>query len=239
MSAQGLAEAIEFLDRAISLSPGYAQALAYAAHCRAMRPMLACSPDVDRDFREADELSRRALESDPTDPVALTVAASIPVALRRDYRAGGDLIDRSLSINPNSAFSWNRRGWISAWAGELEPAMAAFEKAMRLSPLDPQWGAGPKFGMASALCWSGRPEEALPWVRRALQDRPDFTGIHRLLIAVLWLSGRHAEAREAAGKYLEMLPGFSLRNARKVSPIRGTPGQERYYDALRAAGLPK
>ena len=239
MSAQGLAEAIELLDRATALSPGYARALAYAAHCHAMRPILAYSVDADGDFRRADELSRRALESDPADPMALNVAAHIPVILRRDYQAGGDLIDRSLAINPNDSFSWARRGWISAWAGDIETAMAAFEKAMRLSPLDPQWGVSPKFGMASALCWGGRPEEALPWVRRALQERPDWAGIHRLLIAVLWLSGRHAEASEAARRYVEMVPGFSLRHARKVSPVRGTPGHERYYDALREAGLPE
>jgi len=238
MSAQSLAEAIGLLDRALALSPGYARALGYAAHCRAMRPILACSPDADRDLREADDLARRALESDPGDPMALCVAANIPVVLRRDYQAGGDLIDRSLAINPNDALSWNRRGWISAWAGEIETAMTAFEKAMRLSPLDPQWGAAPKFGMASALCWGGHPEEALPWVRRALQELPDHAGIHRLLVAVLWLSGRHSEAREAARKYLEMVPGLSLRHARKVSPVRGTPGHERYYEALREAGLP-
>ncbi|WP_395712635.1 hypothetical protein [Reyranella sp.] len=93
------------LDRAIALSPDYAQALAYAAHCRAMRPSLAYSCDADRDFREADELSRRALESDPADPVALQVASLIPVIVHRDYQAGGDLIDRSLAINPNDAIS--------------------------------------------------------------------------------------------------------------------------------------
>jgi adenylate cyclase len=239
MSAQSLAEAIELLDRAIGLSPGYVRALAYAAHCRAMRPILACSPDAERDLREADELSRRALEIDPADPIALNVIAHIPVVLRHDYQAGGDLIDRSLAVNPNDAFSWNRRGWISAWAGEVESAMPAFEKAMRLSPLDPQWGGTAKFGMASALCWDGRPEEALPWVRRALQDRPDHAGVHRLLVAVLWLCGRHGEAREAARRYVDMVPGFSLRDARKVSPLRGTPGHERYYDALREAGLPE
>jgi adenylate cyclase len=239
MSAQSLAEAIELLDRAIAVSPGYARALAYAAHCRAMRPILACSPDADRDFREADALSRRALDCDPADPMALNVAASIPVILRRDYQAGADLIDRSLAINPNDAFSWNRRGWIRAWAGETDTAMSDFEKAMRLSPLDPQWGASAKFGTASVLCWDGRPDEALPWVRKALQDRPDWAGIHRLLIAVLWLSDRHAEAREATRTYLAMVPGFSLRDARKVSPVRGTPGHERYFDALREAGLPE
>jgi adenylate cyclase len=239
MSARSLAEAIELLDRAIGLSPGYARALAYAAHCRAMRAILVCSPDTDRDLCEADELSRRALDIDPVDPIALNVVANIPVILRHDYQTSGDLIDRSLAINPNDAHAWLTRGWISAWAGEIETAMAAFEKAMRLSPLDPQRGAAAKFGMASALCWDGRPEEALSWVRRALQERPNWAGIHRLLVAALWLSGRHAEAREAARTYLGMVPGLSLRHARKVSPVRGTPEQERYFDALREAGLPE
>ena len=236
MSAQSLAEAIELLDRAIALSPGYGQALAHAAFCRAQRPQLAYSADADRDLREADELSRRALECDPADPVALDVASLIPVVLRRDYEAGGDLIDRALAINPHNGTCWVRRGWISVWAGDIEAAMLAFEKATRLSA--PGQPSG-KFGIATALCWAGRHEEALPWVRRALQDFPGFSGVHRLLVAVLWLSGRHEDAREAARKYVEMLPGFSLSQARKVSPIRGTPGQERYYQALREAGLPE
>jgi adenylate cyclase len=238
-SEAGLAEAIVLLDRAIGLSPGYAEALAFAAHCRAMRPMLAYSVDAERDFREADELSRQALESNPANSTAITTAAFIAVVVRRDYQTGGDLIDRSLAINPNDLWASGIRGWISVWAGEVESAMTAFERVMRLNPIDPQWGRDGKFGMATALCWGGRPEEALPWIRTALQDRPGFAGIHRLLIAALWLTGRHAEAREAAGKYVKMLPGFSLRQARRVSPIRGTPGQERFYEALRAAGLPE
>jgi TolB-like protein len=238
-SAQGNAEAIGLLDRAVALSPDYAQALAHAAICRVVRPTLGHSPDPDRDLREAAELSRRALESDPTDTVALYVAAFVAVLGERDYEAGWDLVDKALAINPNDARAWNRRGWINAWAGEAEPAMTAFEQVMRLSPLDPQWGFSPKFGMASVLCWDGRPEEALPWVRRARQERPDHAGIHCLFIAALWLSGRHVEAREAARNHVEMVPRFSLRNARKVSPLRGTPGHEQYFDALRKVGLPE
>jgi adenylate cyclase len=239
MTAQSLAEAIELLDRAIGLLPDYAGALAHAAMCRAMRPIHGFSPDIDKDFREAAELSRRALDSDPTDPLALSAAAFTTALLRRDYQASWDLIDRSLAIDPNNAIARGTRGWISVWAGEIEMAIAEFENAMRLSPLDPQWGSTFKHGMALALCVGGRPEEALPWVRRALQERPDWSAAHRSLIAVLWLSGRHAEAREAARKYVEMVPGFSVRRAREISPARATSGQERYFDALREAGLPE
>lgn len=238
-SPQGIADAIELLGRAVALSPDYAQALAHAAICRVVRPTLGYSPDPDRDFREAAELSRRALESDPTDTIALQVAAFVAVMVDRDYEVGWDLVDKSLAINPNDTRTWNRRGWINAWAGEVEPAITAFKTVMRLSPIDPVWGFSPKFGMASALCWGGRSEEALPWVRRALQERPDHAGIHLLFIAALWLSGRHVEAREAARHHVEMVPGFSLRHARKVSPLRGTSGHEQFFDALRKVGLPE
>jgi adenylate cyclase len=239
MSTQGIAEAIELLDRAIGLSPDYAQALAHAAMCRTLRLILGHSADAGRDFREADELSRRALDNDPTDAIALrTVAFNAPL-LKRDFRAALDLVDRSLAINPNEAMSWSTRGWINAWMGETETAVTEFENALRLSPLDPLWGSTVTLGMASALCWGGRLEEALPLARKAVQERPDWSTALRILVAVLWLSGQHAEAREAARRYVEMFPGSSMRRVREASPVRGTSGQERYYDALREVGLPQ
>ena len=132
-SPQGIAEAIELFGRAVALSPDYAQALAHAAICRVVRPTLGHSPDPDRDFLEAAELSRRALESDPTDTIALQVAAFVAVMVDRDYETGWDLVNKSLAINPNDTRTWNRLGWINAWAGEVEPAITAFKTVMRLS----------------------------------------------------------------------------------------------------------
>jgi hypothetical protein len=93
--------------------------------------------------------------------------------------------------------------------------------------------------MASALYFAGRAEEALPWARQVMQERPDWSVAHRSLIAALWLSGRHAEARDAAKKHLEMFPRFSVRHDREISPVRGTSGHERYFEALEQAGLPR
>jgi adenylate cyclase len=240
LSAQSLAEAIELLDRASSLSPDYVQALAWATMCRAMRAVRGYSPDSEKDLREAGELSQRALNRDPTDPVALTAAAYVALMVRRDYQTAWDLVDRALAIDPNAAFNWGIRGWFSLWAGETEMAMTAFEKAMRLSPLDPQWGATFKGGMAGALATSGRPEEALPWARRALQENPNWPGPHLTLIAGLWLLGRHEEAREAARRHVEMFPRFSIHRYLEATPYRRTPEQQRYFfGPLREAGLPE
>jgi hypothetical protein len=85
-----------------------------------LRPFHGYSTDPIRDFREASELARRALDSDPEDPVGLRAAAATIVLVNRDYQAGWHLMDRSLAIDSNSAYSWNIRGWISMWAGEPE-----------------------------------------------------------------------------------------------------------------------
>jgi tetratricopeptide (TPR) repeat protein len=190
-------------------------------------------------LREAAELARRALESDPTDPMALSLNGFLAALLRRDHQGGRDLVDRSLAINPNDALSWNIRGWINVWAGETVTAIAEFDRSMRLSPFDPHWGGNATQGMAYALCWSGRVEEALIWARRSVQERPGWSISLRLLIGVLWLSGQHAEAKEAAGKFVQMFPNYSVRRAREFSPLRGTSEQMRYFEALEEAGLPE
>lgn len=136
MTRDGLSQAIELLDRAITLAPTYAEALGYAAACRAFRPLHNCSPDPVTDFHEADSLSRRALEADPVDPVALRSASFVAVLARRDFETAFDLMDRSLAIDQNGALTWGYRGWINIWDGNQDDAIADCDKALRLSPMD-------------------------------------------------------------------------------------------------------
>lgn len=232
-----LGRAIELLDRAIVLSPTYAQALGYSAYCRALRPFHGYSADPARDFREASELARRALDADSEDPVGLRAAAITVVLVDRDYQAGWDLMDRSLAIDSNSAYSWNLRGWISMWAGEPEQAIPEFERAIRLSPYDP-WISHYSLGMAFALNTSGQFEEGLRWARRAMQENPNWIACHRQLVGALALVRRLEEAREAARRHQAIDPTFTVRRWVETGPFRRTPNQERFFAALREAGLP-
>ena len=237
MSATSLARAIELLDAAIALSPTYAQALAYGAHVRALRPFHRFSPDPARDMREASDLARRALASDPEDPIALRAAATTVVLTKRDYQSGWDLTERSLAIDSNSAETWGARGWISMWAGEPEQAVSEFQKAMRLSPYG-RGNAGFFLGMAFTLNTSGRFEEGFAWARKALQENPGWIACHRQLAGALELIGRHEEAKEAARTHQAIDPHFTVHHWVETGPFRRTPNQERFFAALIDAGLP-
>lgn len=238
MTREGLGEAIELLDRAILLSPAYSQALAYGAWCRALRPLHGFSTDADRDFREASDLARRALEADPDDPLALRCAGITVVLADRDHHAGWDLMDRSLAIDPNSALAWALRGWISIWAGEAESATAEFEKAIRLSPFD-HWIGNYTNGMAFALNTSNRFEEGLRWARKGMQETPNWSAAHRQLVAALSLTGRRTEARAAAQRFLAVEPKFTVHQWVEAGPFLRTPNQERFFAALREVGVPE
>jgi adenylate cyclase len=48
------------------------------------------------------------------------------------------LVDRALELDPNDAFAWSWSGWVRLWMDQLQGAIEHFEKALRLSPLDPQ-----------------------------------------------------------------------------------------------------
>jgi adenylate cyclase len=182
MTKEGLATAIDLLDRAVALSPSYSEALAYEAWCRALRPLHGFSPNPARDFREASDLAKRALSSDPDDALAFRCAGITVVFVDRDYQSGWDLMERSLGVNPNAALTWGLCGWISMWAGHPERAITEFKKAIRLSPFD-QWISNYSNGMAFSLNTSGQFEEGLWWARKCMQENPLWVASHRQLIA--------------------------------------------------------
>lgn len=238
MTAEGFTEAIELLDRAIALAPSYAQALGYAAWCRALRPFHGLIPDPAADLREASALARRALDSDPNDPIALRAVAITVVLVGKNYQAGLELFDRSLAIDGNAALTWALRGWVNVWAGEAAAAIVDFERALRLSPFD-QWISNYANGMAFALNLAGRHSEALVWAHKCMQDNPKWSASHRQVIASYFLVGQHVEAKRAAMAYLQVEPTFTVRYWVETGPFRRTPEQERLFSALRLAGLPE
>ena len=54
-----------------------------------------------------------------------------------DREGSIELADRAVALNPNSFLAWNNRGWVYKIAGLPEEAVRSFERAIRMSPVDP------------------------------------------------------------------------------------------------------
>ena len=131
------------------------------------------------------------------DPTALTALATAVTLLLGDSTARRYFVDRALTLDPNHAWAWTRRGFIDVYRGDAEAAIAGFERAMRLSPLDP-FSFNSYIGLGLSNFALGRPDEAVQWTRRAMREKVGMTWAYRDLATFLAAAGKVDEAEGGA-----------------------------------------
>ncbi|MGB6791520.1 MAG: adenylate/guanylate cyclase domain-containing protein, partial [Pseudolabrys sp.] len=134
---ESLAEAIRLAHRALELDPRFGSAAALAGDCHASNVALGYANDPQFDCKEAVRLARLALRIDDGDPDTLSRVAVISAGMVGDSEAEIEMADRAVALNPNSWRTWNNRGWVYNYAGLPEEAIRSFERAIRVSPVDP------------------------------------------------------------------------------------------------------
>ena len=111
-----------------------------------------------------------------------------------------------------------------------------FEKAIRLNP----YGKATIFrGYGVALIQTGRVDEAVAPLKKAVQRSPNDIFSHIVLTRVYIMLGKEKEAAAQAAEVLRINPKFSLEAFEKsLPPARDQADRAAYIDALRKAGLP-
>ncbi|SHM28535.1 adenylate/guanylate cyclase domain-containing protein [Bradyrhizobium lablabi] len=232
---EGVAETLRLAHRALELDPrfGLVAALAGASHMQNVLWGYAIDPQFDR--KEAVRLFRLALSVDDSDPDILAWAALISAFMVGDCESSVELANRAVALNPNSFLAWGSRGQVYRVAGLPEEAVRSFERAMRMSPVDPLLHLS-FTGMGLAFIEFGRFDEALVAGKKALRQNPSFSPTYRCLASAFAHLGRAAEAREAAARLLEVDPGFTI----SAWIARGGQSNAKLLtEGLRKAGLPE
>jgi Flp pilus assembly protein TadD len=125
------------------------------------------------------------------------------------------------------------------YLGESASAIEHFERAMRLSPLDPLTYFA-STGMAFAHAFAGRYDEAITWATKALHEQPNWATPLRAAAMANALSDRMVEARAAMACLREVDPALRLGNVDQVAPpVRRAEDRVRFIEGLRKAGLPE
>ena len=154
-------------------------------------------------------LLQLALSIDENDSNALSLIGRVSVFLYGDFDAGIEMVDRAVALNPNSAFSWDQRGWTYYFACQGEEAIRSFERAIRLSPVDPLIFSS-FTGMGLALLILGRFDEAVAAAKKAIHKNPQLPTPYRCLAAALAHLGREEEVRDAVARLLDRRPNFRI-----------------------------
>lgn len=229
-------KAQRLLEQSIALDSRYPLALSLLAWCHAQHAVYNWSEDPDTERMIAIRLAKEAAAISRDDPMVLAILGAAHT-VSRDFESARAQLERAVAIDPNSAWGWNRLAWLNANQDHAEIAIEQFERAMRLSPLDPMLPLC-YLGIGTAHFTAGRYEETVIYSKRCISNLPSAVWSYRVLVPALVFCGRLEEARDALRVLVDGHPGISVTKVRNALPF--TPSTlARVLDGLRQAGMPE
>ena len=230
------AKALELLEKALAIDPEYPLALALAGWCHAQRSVYTWADDIADSQSKARSFAEQAAALSGDDPLVLAILGAVHTFVR-NFGTARVLLERALAIDPNCAWAWSRLGWIECYADQPAKAIEYFERAIRLSPIDPM-NFNNYAGIASSHEVAGEYDQAVLLCRRALQERPHASWIYRNLASALVGAGRIEEAKQAFAEMLRHYPDLTVSKF-KQAMVFSAPSIEGMARRLRSLGLPE
>jgi adenylate cyclase len=229
-------KAIELLEKALAIDPEYPLALSLAGWCHAQRSVYNWVDDIAESQAMARSLAERAAEMSGGDPVILAVLGAVHTFVR-NHGTARVLLERAVTLDPNAAWAWSRLGWLENYADQPQKAIGNFERAQRLSPIDPM-NFNNYVGLGSAHEIAQEYDEAAAFYRRALEERPNAGWIYRNLASSLSGAGRVEEAKHAFAELMRNYPDLTVAKF-KQAMVFSPAALDRMADNLRKLGLPE
>jgi TolB-like protein len=235
-TVEGNLEAQSLLKRSFELDPEFGDAHAWWAYAVVLGMVYWDTEPGDALLDEALAAANRALAIDDQNAVFYMIMARTALA-QRDYTGSLAGNEAAVRLNPTLAVAHCAMGDALAYEGRFEESIGQFEKAIALSPNDPQVWAFLTYG-ALALIFKEDFETALEWTERAsvIPNRQYWTLAH-MAVALAHLE-RPDEAARAAARLLGEQPDFSCAFAeKKLFYIKRPEQLALYMDGLRKAGV--
>ena len=208
LEKEEISQALDLLEKALQIDPGYPLALSLAGWCHAQRCVYNWTDDIAGEQAMARALAERAADLSSDDPFILAVLGAVHTFVR-NHGTARVLLERALSLDPNGAWAWSRLGWIENYADEPRKAIENFERALRLSPIDPM-NFNNYAGIGSAHEAAQEYDKAAGFYRRALQEQPNASWIYRNLASSLSGAGRIEEAKQAFAEMMRHYPDLTV-----------------------------
>jgi adenylate cyclase len=227
---------LRLAEAAIKLDPTYALPRGLAAWCYAQRISYLRTKNDAEDRSRAATLAQEAVRLDNNDPLVLTCAGAA-YSITRDFALAQPLIEKALKLDPNSAWAWQRSGWINVYVRQPDTAIEHFNHAMRLSPVDPLM-FNILIGIGGAHFEKEEYDEAVSWIEKGLREKPDAVWPNRLLTASLFHAGRVEDAKVTCATLLKNFPDLTLSKLIQKTPWSDVT-KSKFAEAFRALGLPE
>lgn len=232
-------QAYGFLNRSIERDPGFATPLAWSARWHSLRVGQGWSDDPRRDGELAAERAQRAIQLDEQNALAFAVYGHVQSYLFGEFETAIGYLERAREKNPNNSTAWLLSSVTLGSLGRGEEAVAAAERALRLSPFDQHLFIYYSF-LGTAYYDFGDYEKAIAWLSRSVAENPRYTTTLRTLAVALVAAERIDEARDVVGRFLKLEPGFRLSSYHRSLRLYSNPEHsEMFRKRLSKAGVPE
>ena len=231
-------EAQKLLKQSQELDPNFGEAYAWWAYAVILGMVYWDTKPTQELMDEALAACDKALSFDPQNASFHALKARIQVA-RCEYNSALTENEIAITLNPTFAAAHCGLGDSLAYEGNYDKAMISFDRAIHMSPNDPQLWAFYSYA-AQALIFKNDFEKALRYTEQAsaMPNHQYWTTAHKA-VALAHL-GRDTEASQTVQRLLQQNPKFSLAFAREKLFYLKLPEQiELYMKGLKKAGVPE
>jgi TolB-like protein/class 3 adenylate cyclase len=237
-----MAQARSFFDRALSANPDNVEALIGSARVDGLEGANSLVTDPMAAFAAAEAKLNKALSSVPDHARAHMNLGLVHIWTKRAAE-GISKCEHALALDRNLAEAHSVIGLGKMFVGRTEETEAHIAEALRLSPRDTLaylWMNNVGIAKNQLGSW----EQAVGWLRRAIDANRNFPTAYFSLAVALARLGRLDEARFAVKAGLALNPTFSVSRARTAwTAMSDEPmflaQRERILDGLRKAGVPE
>jgi TolB-like protein/DNA-binding SARP family transcriptional activator/Flp pilus assembly protein TadD len=223
-----IAEADEFLARAVELDPGYVQAHAWRASTLVAKYWYDWNPET---LQQAVVCAEQALSLDDSDAWSHQAMGFVSLYTNKLSLAGMHF-ERAMNLNPNDVnIAADYANWL-CYMGRLEEALRYLDMAMQRNPFPPSWMWEIR---GTVLLQSKRYEEAISALHK-MHIVNYFT--HALLAAAYAFAGQAENAGREVALALAGKPNLTASHLGRF-PWVDEAHREHILDGFRLAGLPE
>jgi tetratricopeptide (TPR) repeat protein len=198
--------ALELLDKALRIDPGYAAAHGLAAWCNTNFLTIDWS-----DPRRSDAVrhARAVLGPNTDDSLALAFAGFALAFVERDYDVAPDAVKRALDSTPNSPMVLSHGALVHAYAGRYDSAIKHAKASLRLSPFNPMRYIA-ELAASYGHFFTERYDDAAEAAQRSAPINPKFVPAAAVIVASRMRGNQPQAARAAAQRLLRLNRDFRV-----------------------------
>jgi adenylate cyclase len=231
-------KAKQMLEHLIARSKRHPVPHAWLANWHVLKVQQGWTSNVEDETQLALDSTKRALDCEPNNSLALTIDGFVHTSLKKDTLTGSNRYAAAIEANPNESLAWLLKGTMHAFRGEGENAINDTQHAIRLSPLDPLKYFYDSLAATAALSAKDY-ESTIKLALRSLRANRMHTSTYRALTIAYVGLGNIELARETVLKLRTLEPQLTVTEYLSKHPSGTfTTGQE-WSRALLKAGLPE